>query len=277
MSFKSIRQIKKYRFLSPLIIGLLLFLIIPMIQVFLESLSIDQYQGVVKSNAFWLAIKNTSKFSIIAYTLLIVLGISLAIIIEIMNRKTVFIFSCLLLPYVLPVSTVVQVWRMFFERAGLLNHFLLERGLESVSWLESYWAFWVVLILFIWRNLGLFTLVFYYGLKTIPKIYYEVAEIEGAKWFQKIIHITLVQLIPFIFFNTILFMINGFKIFREIYMLSGDYPDESVYMIQHYLNNLFTSFNLDRLSSATILFLLGYAILISIGYFLIYRKIEETS
>lgn len=270
-------SIKKYTFILPLSAGIFIFLLFPLLEIFLGSLSFESYKSVITNDAFWMAIRNTARFSIFTYILLMIGCLWMASKIIEADKYAMLIFSCILLPYVLPVATVVQVWKIFFAGGGVVGEILYMLGMGSQNILETGSAFYVVILLFLWRNGGLFTLIFYYGLKSIPKEYYEVASIEGASTLQKLWHITLLCLIPFIFFNTILFMINGFKIYREIYMLSGEYPDQSVYMIQHYLNNLFTAMNFSKLSCSTIIFLLGYSFILFIVYRIVAKRTGDMS
>jgi len=269
--------LKQNIYILPLSAGIFIFLLMPLIEIFVGSLSPDSYRGVLLSDAFWMAIKNTSKFSVLTYVVL--MSGSLWVAIQVFNaeKHALLIFSCLLLPYVLPVSTVVQVWKIVFDIGGVFNSLIAYLGIPPENWLESDNAFYIVILLFIWRNGGLVSLVYYFGLKSIPKEYYEVADIEGANRFQKFRYITLNCLMPFVFFNTLLFIINGFKIYREVYMLSGDYPSQSVYMIQHYLNNLFIALNFSRLASATMLFLSGYSVILYIGYKIVYKRVGDLS
>ena len=81
----------------------------------------------------------------------------------------------------------------------------------------------------------------------------EVAELEGAGSLYKFIHIKLRYLSPTILFVTILSMINSFKIFREVYLLTGNYPFDKLYMLQHFMNNTFNQLDYQKLSTAAVL------------------------
>ena len=79
-----------------------------------------------------------------------------------------------------------------------------------------------------------------------------MAELEGANRWQIFLHVKLRYLSPTIMFVTILSMINSFKVFREIYLLTGEYPYGALYMLQHYMNNTFASADYQKLSTAAI-------------------------
>jgi multiple sugar transport system permease protein len=93
--------------------------------------------------------------------------------------------------------------------------------------------------------------LFLAGLKFIPNEYYEYASVEGAGAVWKFFRITLVYLTPTTFLVFIMSIINSFKSFREIYLICGAYPHQSIYMLQHYMNNQFSALNYQRLTSAS--------------------------
>ena len=95
----------------------------------------------------------------------------------------------------------------------------------------------------------------------------EVAELESATKWQIFWHLKLRYLSSSILFVTILSLINSFKVFREVYLLTGDYPYESLYMLQHYMNNMFRSLDYQKLSAAAILMSLVMIVLIGILFF----------
>ena len=108
-------------------------------------------------------------------------------------------------------------------------------------------------MLFLWKNLGYNMILFMSGLSAIPRDIIEVAELEGAGKFYTFMHIKLRYLSPTIFFVLILSLINSFKIFREVYLLTGDYPYDTLYMLQHFMNNTFKALDYQKLSAAAII------------------------
>lgn len=105
-------------------------------------------------------------------------------------------------------------------------------------------------------------ILFLAGLQGIPKEYYEAADIDGAGTLTKFFNITAVYLMPTTFFVIIISIINSFKVFKEVYLLSGSYPHESIYMLQHYLNNMFNKLDYHKLvTSAVLMALILYLII----------------
>ena len=88
------------------------------------------------------------------------------------------------------------------------------------------------------------------GLSTISPAIYEAAKVDGASSWQQFTKITIPQLLPTLFTIVVLSLLNSFKVFREAYLIAGDYPHDSMYMLQHLFNNWFVSLDIDKLSAA---------------------------
>ena len=105
-------------------------------------------------------------------------------------------------------------------------------------------------------------ILFMAALSNIPKELLEVADVEGAGELYKFFNIKLRYLSPTVLFVTILSLINSFKVFREVYLLAGDYPYESLYMLQHFMNNTFRSLDYQKLSAAAVIMAIVMVIVI---------------
>ena len=101
---------------------------------------------------------------------------------------------------------------------------------------------------------GVATVILLAGLDTIPGELYESAGMDGAGRWARLTKITLPLLWPEILVVTLLSTLNSFKNFREAYVLGGDHPHESIYMLQHFMNNNFENMNFPRLSVAAVVF-----------------------
>jgi len=112
------------------------------------------------------------------------------------------------------------------------------------------------------------------GFQLIPGQYYDVAKVEGASSFQTFRFITWIYMIPTTFLVFMMSIINSFRIFREIYLLFGPYPHQSVYMLQHFMNNQFVAANMQRLSTTATLLALAIVVLVW-GIFSGQRKLSD--
>ena len=113
-------------------------------------------------------------------------------------------------------------------------------------------------------------ILFMSGLHNIPKELLEYADVEGASEWYKFWAIKLRYLSPTVLFVTILSLINSMKIFREVYLLTGDYPYESLYMLQHFMNNTFSLLEYQKLSSSAIIMGLVMSVIIALLFIVEY-------
>ena len=177
-----------------------------------------------------------------------------------------FFKSVLLLPYAIPVASIVVLWRALFSGKGLVNGLLVGLGCRPVDFMGSSAAFWVLIFTYLWRNNGYDMLLWLAGLETIPRPLYEAAAVDGATPFQTFVFITLPNLLPTVVLTTILSLVNSFKVFREAYLVAGNYPQESIYLLQHLFNNWFLSLDIGKLSAAAVLLALGLGCVVYLLY-----------
>ena len=254
---------KSLCFLSPSFLGVGIFFILPFGVVVYYSLIdgvgsrnfvfLENFIKLFQNSAFRLAAKNTLSFSLLAVPLAVVLSIALALMLECRIPLKSQFRTFFLSPMMVPVASVVLIWQVLFNFNGTVNEFLLIFGADKIDWLQSEYCQIVVLILFLWKNLGYNMILFMAALANIPKELLEVADVEGASESYKFFNIKLRYLSPTILFVTILSLINSFKVFREVYLLTGDYPFEKLYMLQHFMNNTFRSLDYQKLSAAAVI------------------------
>ena len=276
---KSIRRVKNRSalFLLPSVIGVALFFILPFFVVIYYSMIdnpisgqfvfFDNFYNVLTNKAFQLAMLNTLRFSIIAVPLIIVLSLGLAFLLDKQVPGKSKIRAAFLSPMMVPVASVILIWQVLFDYNGLLNELVQQFGGGKVDWLKSVYAQIVIVLLFVWKNLGYNMVLFMSALANIPREVVEVAELESATKWQIFWSLKLRYLSSSILFVTILSLINSFKIFREVYLLTGDYPYETLYLLQHYMNNMFRSLDYQKLSAAAIIMSLVMIVLIGILFF----------
>lgn len=265
---------KSMCFLSPSLLGVGIFFILPFGVVVYYSLIdgvgsrnfvfLDNFIKLFKNSAFLMAAKNTLSFSVLAVPLAVILAIVLALMLEARIPLKSQFRTFFLSPMMVPVASVVLIWQVLFNYNGTVNEFLMIFGADKIDWLQSDYCQIVVLLLFLWKNLGYNMILFMAGLANIPKELLEVADVEGASETYKFFAIKLRYLSPTVLFVTILSLINSFKVFREVYLLTGDYPYEKLYMLQHFMNNTFKSLDYQKLSSAAVVMAIVMVVLIAL-------------
>lgn len=262
-------------FLGPSFLGVLLFYIAPFCVViyyaFIQGpmdhtfVGLQNFVNVVTNNAFHIAVKNTAIFTGLVVPLAVVLSLVLALLLECRIPLKSQFRTFFLSPMVVPIASIILVWQVLFHYNGVANEFMAVFGADKLDWLKSDYCMVVIILLFLWKNLGYFMILFMAALNNIPRTLLEVADVEGASALHKFFKIKLRYLSPTVLFVTILAIINSFKIFREIYLLTGDYPYTGLYMLQHYMNNMFgNKLDYQRLSAAAILMALAMIVLIAI-------------
>lgn len=232
--------LKGYLYLLPALLILFLFNIYPIIKSFLMSFYTDydffsdivheygfgNFIQIFQDPNFITALKNTGIFVIGVVPISIALSLGIA---TLLNSKVKFagLFRTIyFLPFVTSVVAVAIVWSWIFHSDyGLLNYLLGWFGIDSIEWLNNpKYAMPALIILSIWKGLGFNIIIFLSGLQNISDHYYLAAKVDGASAWNRFTNITLPLLSPTMFFVSIISIINGFKVFDEIFALFNGRP-----------------------------------------------------
>lgn len=276
---KSSRRLKKLKrgsglYLAPSLLGVLTFFVIPFIVVIYYSMVdnpisgnfvfLDNFIRVIGNAAFRKAVSNTLMFSVVSVPLAVILSLLLAIVLESKMPFRSQFRTFFLSPMMVPVASIVLIWQVLFHYNGAVNDLLAVFGIGKIDWMKSEYSHIVIVLLFLWKNLGYNMILFMAALASIPKDILEVAKLESATPLQTFFYIKTRYLSSTILFVTIMSLINSFKVFREIYLLTDDYPYDTLYMLQHFMNNTFAQLDYQKLSSAAILMSLVMVVIIGI-------------
>jgi multiple sugar transport system permease protein len=268
-------------FLLPSLMGFLLFYLFPFIQSFgISFLSspinghfvwFKNYATLLTNPVFGKAALNTLIFTGIGVPALMALSLAFAMALskKLLGQKA--LATVFLTPLVIPVASVVLVWQVLFDNNGALNSVLASLGAGRVDWMKSEWARYAVMVLFLWKNIGYDMVLFMAALAAVPTEQLESADLDGANAMQKFTHIIWPRLLPTTFFVLIMSIINSFKVFREVYLLAGAYPHDSIYTLQHFMNNMFSSLDYQKLTSAAFIMAAFVAFLVSLLLWLMRR------
>lgn len=256
------RTMTTWAFLLPNLLGVLCFALLPMLQVLAGSfrntisgkwMGLQNFFAVLKNPAFRIAVSNTARFTAVCIPLLIVLSLTLAVVLWGIAKMGSGLRSAFLMPMAVPAASVVLVWKVLFHKKGLINGILLALGGSGVDWMGSGAAFWMLVISYLWKNLGYTIVLWTAGLTAIPDSVYEAAQMDGANTWQTFLYITLPNLRTTAYSITVLSLLNSFKVFREAWLVAGDYPDESMYLLQHLYNNWFRELDFDKIAAASVM------------------------
>lgn len=249
-------------FLLPNLLGVLCFYLLPMLQVLLRSfqsaiggkwVGFQNYLTVLRNPAFRIAVSNTARFTAVCIPLLVVISLALAVLLFSIPGIGGTLRSVFLMPMAVPAASVVLVWKILFHEKGLINGAVLTLGGNGVNWMGSGAAFWMLVISYLWKNLGYTMVLWTAGLSAIPENVYEAAQVDGADQWQTFRYITLPNLRGTAYTITVMSLLNSFKVFREAWLVAGDYPHESMYLLQHLYNNWFRELDFDKIAAASVM------------------------
>lgn len=252
-------------FLIPSLLGMGIFYLLPLLGTFVSTLmggavnptfvGLKNYKELVTNPIFILGLKNTLIF--ISMAVPIGIGVSLIIALGIKQLSTYKrLLQCIvLIPLVIPTASVAFFWKKFFAKSGpftqILSHFIF----TDVDWLQSNWGLFIMVFIYVWKNLGYNTILFTAALYNIPDSYYESAALDGGSGWRVFRYITLPCILPTGGIVMIMSIMNSFKVFKEIYLIAGAYPHESMYLLQHYMNNVFNKLDYQKLTTSAYSFL----------------------
>jgi multiple sugar transport system permease protein len=270
------KSLISWLFLLPSLLGVTLFFVAPFFVVIYYSVIDNPIQGnfvgfenfvnVWNNAAFKQAGINTLKFSLLAVPLAVLLSLFLAAVMESRIPGKSYFRTFFLSPLMVPTASVVLIWQVLFNYNGIINNVLKFFGSDKIDFLKSDKAQIVIVVLFLWKNLGYNMILFMAALASIPKELMEVAALENASKFQVFWYVKVRFMSSTILFVAIMSLINSFKVFREIYLMTGDYPYSSLYMMQHFMNNTFASLDYQKPSSAAIIMFIVVSALVYVMY-----------
>jgi multiple sugar transport system permease protein len=246
-----------YVFMSPAILGLLIFVLGPIIaSLFLsftdyniitdpEWIGLANYNQMFQERLFWQALRVSAIYSVVSVPLGLALSLGLAVLLNHAMRGILFFRSIYYMPTVISGVGVAMLWRWLFNAEfGVINVLLGKVGIQGPAWLlDANWALPALIITSLW-GLGGTTLIFLAGLQGIPQELYEAAEIDGADSWSKFRSVTLPLISNVTFFNLVLGIIGALQVFTDAFVITRGGPNHatlflSVYLYQHaflYLN-----------------------------------------
>jgi multiple sugar transport system permease protein len=223
-----------YLFLLPWLLGFFGLSVIPMVSSLYLSftdyslikpptwIGLDNFEQMLGDTRLMNSLRVTFTYVVVSVPLQLVFALLIAMLLDRGMRGLAFYRSVFYLPSLLGSSVAIAIlWRQIFGTAGLVNQFLALFGVDAPGWVSNPdTALSTIIILHIW-TFGAPMIIFLAGLRQIPVMYYEAAQVDGANAFQRFFRITLPLLSPIIFFNLVLQLIGSFQSFTQAYIVSG--------------------------------------------------------
>lgn len=237
-SRKRLEQLTGYGFLLPDLLGLLVFVIVPIGYAFFISLhewnalspmrwtGFSNYQDLWTDRQFWHSLKITAIYTVSYVPILYVVSLGLALLVNQRLPFMPFFRTLFFIPVVLSLVVSSLMWKYIFdERAGLLNYLIGFLGIAPQSWLGSIeLALPAIITVSVWIQMGYFMVIFIAGLQDVPGIYYDAAKIDGASAWQSLWYITLPLLRPTSLFVVVISLIGSFQVFDQIWVMTRGGP-----------------------------------------------------
>lgn len=234
--------------------------------------------GTYLNTLFFNGLWATLQFVIYSVPLLIILGLGLAMLLNVLPRRLRGLFrTFFFLPYAISASVMAVIWLMMFDtNAGFINSFLGEFGIRPIPWLTGLpWA-WVSLVgATVWWTIGFNMVIFINALNQVPEDYYEAASLDGANAWKKFTNITLPTIRPVMLFVMITSTIASFNIFAQPFLLTRGGPGDSTkVLLMSVLDQAFIRRELGSASAMAILMALLIMIISIVQYRLTYARKE---
>lgn len=237
-------------FTLPFIIGLFLFLIVPMGFSLYYSFcdynilspavfsGLDNFKAMQKDELFWKSLRVTFFYTIVSVPLKLIFALFVAMLFQKTTKIAGIYRGAYYLPSIIGGSVAVSVlWKRLFANDGTINQILRALGVHNtIAWLgNTHTAIWTLILLTVWQ-FGSSMLIFLSALKQIPITYYEASTVDGASRRMQFLKITLPLLTPTIFFNLVMQMINGLLAYTQCFIITQGQPLNStlLYMVHMY-------------------------------------------
>ena len=247
------RAFTGYMFISPFILGFLLFFVGPaLVAAWLTMfdwnmirppffIGLGNFRKMFADDLFYQSLKVTAYFSLVSVPVGLVLSFLLALLMNFKTRSIALFRTIYYLPSIVPAVANAVLWSFVLNTEfGLLNALLDSIGLPKIAWLQQPgWAMPAMILMSLWA-LGATMVIYLAGLQGIPESLYEAAEIDGAGRWASLVNVTIPLMSPVIFFNLIIGIIGSFQIFTAGFLITGGGPQHATlfYVLYIYRNGL---------------------------------------
>lgn len=203
---------------------------------------VENYRFLLHDSRFWQSFLNTAYFSLLSVSLELAVGLILALLLSRSFRGRGLFRALVLIPWAIPTVVSARMWEWIFNpESGLLNYLLQQIGLLSspLNWLGDHiFAIHALVLADVWKTSPFAALILLAGLQMIPEELYEAARVDGASRWQILRRITVPLLLPFILIALLFRMLDAFRIFDLVYVLTGGGPANTTETLSIYAYKL---------------------------------------
>ncbi|MDK2807502.1 MAG: multiple sugar transport system permease protein [Clostridiales bacterium] len=228
-------------FLLPSMVGLLVFCLLPMIASAVYSLlsydvlrplseatlvGLGNYKTLFSEGELFTTLWHNLQYLLMYIPVIMVTSLTMGILLNQDFRGRRLVQIIFYTPVITSWVAAAVVWRWILSgKFGFINQWLAVVGIDAPAWLsDPAWAMVGIVIVAVWKDTGYYALFFLAALKGIDPTYYEAAQMDGAKWYQKLFRITLPLISPTIFLLFVYNVIAGFQVFDSVQIMTGGGP-----------------------------------------------------
>lgn len=267
-------------FTSPWIAGIALFIVYPVLASFWYSfceysvltdavfIGLGNYVDLFTDEVFWKSLYNTFYYAGFAIPLGTLTAIVLALLLNTGVRGLSVYRTVFFIPYLVPMISLAILWMWIFNSEfGVLNYALSRIGLQGPGWLENpSWTKPAFVLMSVW-TVGNAVVIYLASLQDVPVSLYEAADIDGARWYHKIRHVTLPMISPVILFNIIMSLITTLQVFAVPYVMTFPNPGQPARSALFYTMYLYDNgFRYLRMGYACAMAVILFLIILALTY-----------
>lgn len=219
----------------------------------------QNYRALFADPNFWTSVRNTLVLTLGTTGPMLILAVGLGVILNRRLRGRAVYRTVLFAPYVVPLVASSIAWIWMLSSQGLVNYALhLAARIRGPAWLESAaWALPGIMLMTLWQFTGYYTMLVLSGLQSIPREIEEAARIDGAGEIRLAWSVVLPLLSPTLFFCVVVSVIYSFRVFDQIYVMTGGGPGTATMTLVFYLYQQgFSFFNIGQGASVSVVLLL---------------------
>jgi multiple sugar transport system permease protein len=233
---------------------------------------LDNYVDLFTDEDFRKALFNTFLFVLLGMGIGPVLGFLSALLLNQAIRFRGFFRAAYFVPVMTSLVVVATIWKVLLNDQGVINQIFSFFSLPTRSWLNgTSTALPAVVVTSIWQGFGFETVVFLAALQSIPRDLYDAAKVDGASYWQRVLHVTLPGLRPTILFVYIIGIIGSFQVFDQIFVMTDGGPINSTRTVVFDLYTRFHQLELGRASAVAYVLLVILAVLSYVQIFIFER------
>jgi len=236
---------------------------------------LDNFRYILGDDAFWDALGVTARFTSAAVAIELVLGAAVALLLDARIPCRRLAITAILLPMAITPAVAGLLMRWMFESNwGLVNYFLSLVGVRGPGWMgDPLWALWSIVLADVWQNTPFVVIVLYAGLQSIPLDPLEAAMVDGASRAQTLVHVVFPFLRPLVLFVLIIRSMDAFRIFDQVFVMTGGGPGTTTQTITFYNYVMaFRMLRMGRASALGVVTLLILSVVTSVFIYLLYHR-----